>query len=67
MYPTAKMEQRLAQLKEKEAELWKRLEDPMLLPSEKEALETQINNIHNETVELRLRIMGFTVKYEFDD
>jgi hypothetical protein len=61
------MEQRLAQLKEKEAELWKRLEDPMLLHIEKEAIEAQINGLHNKIVELRLRILGFTVKYEFDD
>lgn len=61
------MEQRLAQLKEKEVELWKRLEDPTLLPDEKEAIELQIYSLHNEIVELRLRILGFTVKYEFDD
>ena len=61
------MEQRLAQLKEKEAELWKRLEDPMLLHTEKDAIELQIYSLHNEIVELRLRILGFTVKYEFDD
>lgn len=57
------MEQRLEELKCMETRAWKRLEDPMTLTSDKEALELEIDRIHNEVMELRLRILGFTVKY----
>ncbi len=65
--PTDKMEQRLVYLKQREAEVWKRFEDPEILDDEKDRLEQEIDRIHNEVMEIQRKLMGMTVKYGFDD
>ena len=60
------MEERLQQLKQREAEIWKRFEDPEMPYDERERLETEIDRIHNEVMELQRKMMGYTVKYRFN-
>ena len=60
------MEQQLKQLKQREAEVWKRFEDPELFDEERDRLEREIDRIHNEVMELQRKMMGYTVKYGFD-
>jgi hypothetical protein len=60
------MEERLQQLKQRETEVWKRFEDPEITDDEKDMLEREIDRIHNEVMEIKRKIMGYTVKYGYN-
>jgi hypothetical protein len=60
------MEQ-ISTLAMRECQIWDLLEDPTLPPLDRQTLNEEIDEIHNQVMELERRLLGFTVMYYEED
>lgn len=61
------MEEQLALLQMREDEVWELLRDPTLPPLDRQELDEEIDDLHNQIIELEHRLAGRVVLYGFED